>query len=403
MFKELKALKVIIFIILIFFVIKQQRLNRNNTQVVFKPSAYNENEEIKIETYSNFNNKNFKINIKNFINENIVIDTSINTKTTYKDIDTIDFLTQGYKLKTHRVRKMNKGFFLVNNKTPLVVKSLENSDITFVIPVVNKHLYTPTKNVRIFESDSNYISSKRNIEVDKHSKGLKPLFLFMEKKHKVNYITDIDLENLENIGKSKVLVLYGRLTFWSPKMMINIEKYINNGGKLLIASSDIFYAKFCYDKEKRELKTTLCDNFNNKKTKILSWNDVDRDTLYDNLTYMFHSNHGGRNIISKDIIFKDSLHPIFNKINKKKLSKQLNFCQWYIGSMKGLNKTETIVQIDCESYKNTINQGGIMEYKNNSGGKVLSLGSSDLCEEEQIKNKEVLNLFINSIEYLLLY
>lgn len=414
MFKDLKVVKIILFLFLAVLIASSQINEHKNTEFIFNPLSYNRQDTLSFSVVSNSSSQNYDIKIKSIISEETILDTTLSINKTYDYFNQVNFLTLGYPAERQSVTNLSlsSGVYLVNGGNPFVVSKDSQSDVTVVFPTANNLFYTAEKGKRIFESDSTYISTNRPSGIDVWTEGMIPFFKAVEKEHNVNYITDLDLENYSFLEKTKLVVLYGNLTFWSPKMLDNIELFIAAGGNLFIASSDIFYAKFCFDQSKSRLKVSSCNGVRPiPDSKIVSWNNnADKDNFLD-MRYSFHSNYGGENLGRTGVEIKQSKHPIFKGLDLLNISKVLDVGEYYMGISDihkrseylkiTSSKTSIIAQTNCKRKENLSMVGGVFEFEKEKGGKAIILGTSDLCLKENQTKNSIKKLYLNVINYLL--
>lgn len=415
MFKDLKLVKIILFLILAMIIVKSQITDHKNTEFIFNSTSYSKTDSLSFYSISNTPESRVPFVIKNVLTNKTVLDTFISVTKTYDYFDSLDFLLEGYPIKRESVRCLNikPGIYTSNNKNPFVVSKNSKSDLTVVFPGVNNLFYTPQNGVRVFDADYSDISANLPFSIDDWTKGLTSLFKDVEETHDVNYITDLDLENSVFLENTKLLVLYGRLTFWTPTMINNVERFIQNGGNILVASSDIFYAKFCFDKELKRLKLNFCDGFESTEpSKIQSWNQITNDKNALAMRYAFHSNYGGLNIDRKGAEIVNQNHKIFENINLSELVFALDIGSEYIGTLNvkknsdayknlSLYRMSILAKTYCKRGSKIDNIGGVFEFRKDNGGKAIIIGTSDLCLKESQSKTSVFKLFLNSINYLL--
>lgn len=407
MFRDLKLVKIIVFVFLFVAIVFAQITDHKNIEIIFKSKAFLSDEELNFQICSNTNEEKAPFIVRKVTSNAIVLDTTLKVNKTYDFFDEVDMLTQSNPSEPAFInKKFEAGIYTVNNKFPLVVRSEKKSDVTIVVPIINKHFYTFSNEKRIFESDSSFISKNRSIRLDEWTKGLAHFISELEENYNVNYITDLDLENNRLLKQSKVLVLYGRLTFWSHKMMDNFETFINQGGKVLIASSDVFYAKFCNNEETQRFTTLECVKIEEQGEKIQTWHKINNTNDFNKFRYKFHSNYGGENEDHSGLEINQKSHPIFKGVNLDDIAKDLDIGDRYLGIPKeghGINiqSLSAIAETQCKPNKNNEKPiGGIFEY-NENGSKAIVIGTSDLCLEDSQKKKDILKLFLNSIDYLM--
>jgi hypothetical protein len=416
MFKDLKVVKIILFLILAVVIVLNQINEHKNTEFIFKPLSYQSQDVFSFLIASNNSSKNHRFKLENVTSGEVMLDSSLTVNKTYDYFNQLNLLDDGYPTTSNEIQNLSlsPGIYIANDVNPFVVSKDKKSDITVVFPVANSLLYKAEKSKRIFESTSSYVSSDRPIELDVWTKGMLPFFKGLNNKHDVNYITDLDLENASILTNTKTIILYGQLVFWSSEMIYNVEQFLTNGGRLFIVSSDLFYAKFCFDNVNNRLEVVNCNSFSsNSNSKIQSWNNIAKDSNALAIRYSFHSNYGGENKSREQVQIQEKEHAIFQGLDLAKISKDLDVGERYIGVPnvekdskiyldRKMNQISILARTNCERQGEVNNIGGVFEYNKERGGKAIIIGSSDLCLKDSQSKKSVIELFNNIINYLLI-
>lgn len=415
MFKDLKFVKIILFLILAVVIVMNQINEHKNTEFIFNPLSYKSQDSLSFLVASNSYRNNYHFKLENIISNQVMFDSSLTINKSYDYFNQNNFLTNGYPIISMKIGGVNlsSGIYSINRQNPFVVSGHENSEVTFVFPTANNLFYKAENDKKIFEIDSSYVSVNRPIELDLWTKGLTNFFQQITEKHITNYITDLDLENYSSFSKTKILVLYGRLVFWSAEMISNVESFIAKGGHLMIVSSDIFYAKFCFDKVNNRLEVAACKSFEAfPESKLQGWNNNSVDTTYETMRYFFHSNYGGENTKRTSVKIKEPEHPIFQDINIIEVSKALDIGENYLGVpniekgsvgylSRRMAQISILAQTDCKVLGLNNKLGGVFEFQKINGGKAIVIGTSDLCLKESQQKESIQKLFSNTIDYLI--
>jgi len=409
MFKDLRYIKISISLILLFFVVSEVISSHKETQLVFKPNSFASNEAIKFKVASNQNIKNYPLQIKNKLNNLVVYDTTITIKKTYDFFDTLDFFVHGFPTQNNEYilhpKHLSSGIYEANRQFPLVIRGKGTETITVVIPTISNYFYTPIKEHSFFEQERPQLSLNRAINTDEWTKGLIPVFKKLEQKYSVNYLTDLDLEQKELFEQTSVVFLYGRLTFWSPLMLQNIMDYMEKGGKVLIASSNVFYAKFCMNYRDNIAEIRGCENTIGNH--LQSWKTVLTDTS--NIYRKLHSDYGGKTISPYGYTILQPKHPLLNNTN---LAKTIDFwAEYTVGTplkqevgdsiLPLYPNTSIIAYTPCKKTDKQSRVGGIILHRNSQGGAVLSLGSSDWCLPDNQNKPHIQQITLNAFDFLL--
>ncbi len=416
MFKDLKFVKIILFLILAVVIVMNQINEHKNTEFIFNPLSYKSQDTLSFLVTSNSSRNNYEFKLENIISNQVIFDSSLSLNKSYDYFNQNNFLTNGYPVNSMKIGgvKLSSGIYSINNLNPFVVSDRKKSEVTIVFPTANNLFYKAENEKRIFDTDSSYFSINRPIKLDLWTKGMIHFFQQVKEKYITNYITDLDLENYSTFSKTKILVLYGRLVFWSAEMISNVEKFISNGGHLMIVSSDIFYAKFCYDKINKRLEVKACKSFEAfPESKLQGWNDNSVDSTYETMRYFFHSNYGGENVNRTSVNIKEPEHLVFKGINLVAVSKALDVGGNYLGVpsvekgsvgylSRKMAQISILAQTDCKVLGRNNNIGGVFEYQKINGGKAIVIGTSDLCLKDSQQKESIQKLFSNTIDYLIM-
>ena len=80
------------------------------------------------------------------------------------------------------------------------------------------------------------------------------------------YIANTDVEDYSEISGSKVVVMYGHDEYWTREARENIDRFVDNGGCVLVLSGNTMYRRIVYDDP--AAPTTM-------HNQIPNWRDVD--------------------------------------------------------------------------------------------------------------------------------
>lgn len=299
---------------------------------------------------------------------------------------------------------LNSGIYLLNKKHPLIVKSKEKSDITIVYPFMNNLIYSNINFESVFTQNSPHTSLLRSSIVDQYSYGMSNFLIQIDTSYSVNYITDIDLEKIQLYNQSKLLLIYGKSTFWSPKMAESFLEYQSNGGNLINITT--FLANnICWQHSKN--KITLHDS----SSSISAWNTY--DTLMPISIAGVEHNKSGH---SENKFYKTHAinHPVFNDLNDSVLTIDATLFSappiyWhknepYLDFYKfNFHSGKILAYSDAHYKENSRLVKGIFLLKpKKTSGSIITLGTEDWCLQKNIGKKEELQTITkNAIDFLL--
>lgn len=403
MFKELKLIKLIIIAgLLAAILFKIDFLRLSVYQIYTDKLSYSLNDTINIfasskAKYPIFNKTSiFSLGGKELLSIKLDLAHSKNKKE--------EVLLNGDKIEKNIKVKLNAsifkpGIYLIAQDIPLIVTSKEKSDVTIVYPYLNNLIHQKVEEQSVFSLNLAKTSSKRSVEVDKYTLGLKTVFKDLNRSFKANYINDIDIADFQKIKNTRVLMIYGKSNFWTPKMKLNLKTFIDAGGSVLFISSYILNNVCWYD------NTNLLLFDSTRSNGIESWHgfngDAPRYTI--GTSYLY----GGKSVHEDYKLLKPK-HRIFKGVEELKLNAKLynsprvkwndsipiidtNVVKFYKVNILGYN--ESITPINKKGIK------GIFEFQpDTNSGKIISLGTEDWCLLEQPIRDKLVN---NAISYLL--
>ncbi len=396
MLKDLKYIKITIAFLLLGVIMYAHFKVEQRIEVITPPYAFSNKDTINFSIASNSHEDNYKVKVKNVLTSTVVYDTIMSVSPTFSSYDS-SAINQGfpkndYTLKTH----LPSGLYTIND-SPILVNEDKHTEVTFVVPFVNTHFYTPINNHWFFKSNSTILSLDKQIKIDEHTKGLLPFMREVSNKYSTKFVTDLDLEDKENFN-TNLLIIYGKSVFWSPKMLQNLLEFTQQGGNVLLISENAYYAQFCYDSQKNfantkceELKPFQPDNIQTWRPKL------DEEYLF---IRELHSVFGGEAADKYNLYIKAPQHACFSGIQDSVLS--IN-ARYFMGVAKKegnqpLENYKVLASVVCQNN----NLAGVIEYNNKQTGTiVLSLGSEDFCLKESQENPQIHKIMLNSVDYLL--
>jgi hypothetical protein len=404
MFNYLKVTKIIVFVgllVVIFFEINFSDFSMTECYT-HQPSYYSK-DEVKI-YYSSQKKFPFNVSIP-------VVD--VNNKEAFSvSLPFLQYTTKNDKVLSKGLQYTNghsfnipqnlkSGIYFINGKYPFIIKQKPIHKITVVYPFMNSLIYQPYQNKNVFSAKVPITSFLRTTYEDDYTKGLKKMFAEIN----ANFITDVDLEDENNIKHQKLIILYGKATYFTPKMKRNLDNYVENGGNLLIMSS-YYQNNICwYDSSNS--KVTL---IHPESDAIQSWQGYlsqqnDSITTLTPLNYAY----GGFSDKSDSLIILQANHPVLKGVAKINVETYLNMSLptiWdgkkpIIDTSKMKVHHAEILAYNKASYNNSKGVRGIFIFQpTKTSGKIISLVSEDWCLEKNFKNKDIQLITKNAIDYL---
>ena len=185
----------------------------------------------------------------------------------------------GYKLTcTYTLENYKSGIYLIDNKVSFLVKEkTRKTDFVVVYetntvevynyfggkdgyksaPYNNKKKYWDRQlgnlndRARILNFNRPKTSARKGDDVSVYCKPF--LKWCLNSEFDIKYISDVDLENFENIKNTRNVVICGHSEYWSMKMKNNIDKFTDSGNNLIILSGNSLWWQIRYDYDKNQI------------------------------------------------------------------------------------------------------------------------------------------------------
>jgi len=405
MFKELKILKLSLFAI--FLVIIIVNVSESNKISVFftTDTSHHIGSEIKVFQAGNFDSE-----------DDVFIVSDLEGEVVYKDVfEYVDNLEKNkvgneFSIANKKLVQLpdssKSGVYLMNDLYSLVLRSAKESDITIVYPYVNNLIYQDEGYGNMLSNELVGFNLNTHVLVDDYTKGLMGLFKFCSNNYSVNYISDVELENKDMYSSSKLIVIYGKTSFYSLLMKNNVIEFLKEGGNILLMSSSFSTNAIWVDNNR--VRFSVGDSSNNFK--LNSWlglNDDIRNKI--GLSYQF----GGKakTVIGQSYKVLNKEHKIFEGVELDEVPLSANryigaYCKWseedsaYIPENQ-FYKSEILAFNECKNGNLVDNLGGVYAIQpDSSSGVILSLGTEDWCLEKNQTNEVIFTISKNAIEFL---
>jgi hypothetical protein len=166
---------------------------------------------------------------------------------------------------TYNTKKLKSGIYFIGNVVPFLVKEPQlKSSLTVVFPYANFMVYSNEGGKSFSVSNSSHGIAAETLSLNRLPIFRNNPFAFIawvtkNYGHKnINFISDLDLENTENLAQTDLLILFGYQAFWTIKQRQNLDNYLKNRGNLFAICSYLIINKMTYHEDKKQL-TCLTD------------------------------------------------------------------------------------------------------------------------------------------------
>jgi hypothetical protein len=359
------------------------------------------------------------------INHDIVDSLILNLIKQANSMDTMMY-KNGYRYVnkyTYNTYKLKSGIYFLGNIVPFLVKEpqLKNS-ITVVFPYANFMVYSNEGGKSFGANNSSHGIAAQSLSLERLPAYTNNPFAFIawitkNYGHKnLNFISDLDLENGENVAHTNLLILFGYQAFWTIKERQNLDHYLDHGGKLFAMCASLINYKMTYHKDKNQLTyivpTGIHDSLLNEKNAAI-WNSFYANTKSIGCSSelscppeKLRENRGAYTIINKKhLIFKgievDSI--VIDTQNGNAID--ILDCNFKDipepnRSINGFILNE-ILAYDFDHLENRQKVTGIFNFKKTiQSGEIIVIGNEKWCFPDNIESAIISKITSNCIDYL---
>jgi hypothetical protein len=164
------------------------------------------------------------------------------------------------------VPPLSSGVYLWDNKVPFVVKARKKRmAILYSCNTENAYSSSGGKSLYNYNSSdkqsAHVVSFQRPIGIPQHSADFIKWYQQQNKKD-VGFITDIDMDDYDNIADASLLLIVGHSEYWTREARLNFDRFVDGGGDALILSGNTMWWQIRY---------------NSTKDKIICYKSLDQD------------------------------------------------------------------------------------------------------------------------------
>ena len=406
MFKELKVIKLLVILgllITLLYSIKPEKLA--GLYIITNKSSYEKGDTLRLFFKTGVSlDYAGEVSIKNIVTDKVVSELKVEFKNqgiTESNIIEKGFGT-GYSTETIIDDKFVPGIYSVDNVTTFIVSNNNKSDITIVYPYISSLLLESYDSENALNSEVRSVSQLRSVSIDKFTDNWLPFFKWLEDNYQVNYITDLQLENLSNYKKSKCLFVYGNSAFWTKKMKSSFLRYYDNGADVLVASTYLMNNVIWNDEKNNRLL------FNEEGTQngFTSWRAADGSPVLEEVGMSYTL--GSKGFRTSRFSIKNDNHALFCNISDSIV--ELSLAEFIGYPLKAPNvyyegfdffNVDLIATSAIDGFNDRTL--GMLELKKDSlSGTIISLGTSEWAEQEGFKTKgSLFKIAQNAAAYLI--
>jgi len=376
MFKELKVLKLVLFVVILLLIIFNINFNKYSGVTFFSSKAsYQLGEKIEVNV-GNLKNSSIKYQLKiSNWNGDIVVEEVIETALKVSNESLL--YSEGFQntfTKDITSTIKNNGIYFINDSIPFFVNSNNSKDITVIYPSLGNLLINRfgDSNQNAFDDISKTIWSQRPVGMDEKSRNLMNFLKNEFSNLSIEYVSDVDTKIGEVINNSKLLIIYGYCRYTTIENWKAINDYIVSGGKVLFFNT--YFPEYTMERiNEKQLKFTF-----NAEGKF----EMVTDSLIP-----FHYNTGG---YASEMKYQKGGNAISN-LNYSSLKVNGNG-NLFVGSKVG----EYWYSIPTK-YNDLNGKSGVIMVNN----QLVSMGTEEWLADENFSREEIRNTTKEVVNYML--
>ena len=176
---------------------------------------------------------------------------------------------------TYDPSKLESGVYLWEKKIPMIIKSNGDKQISLLYPSNTENAYCISGGLSMYSTPNaaTIVSFSRPILLSTFSKSFLEWINLTNFRTNLNYIADIDLEDITILDNSKLLIIIGHSEYWTRNARINIDKFIENGHDVIILSGNNMWWQVRYDIKNKQLicYKDMTDPISDPLLKTINW------------------------------------------------------------------------------------------------------------------------------------
>jgi hypothetical protein len=173
---------------------------------------------------------------------------------------------------------LRSGVYLVDGLVPVIVKAppTEPVDMVIVYPSNTSAAYNDAGGRSLYTADpATGVSFLRPAGGNQLS-FFNPFLIWMARldlPYRIRYVADIDLDDYDEIGDAKLLVIIGHSEYWTRAARENFDQFVLSGGNALMLSGNNMWWQVRYSRDRTRM---ICyklvhDPFSNPLLHTINW------------------------------------------------------------------------------------------------------------------------------------
>ncbi|MGZ3752578.1 MAG: N,N-dimethylformamidase beta subunit family domain-containing protein, partial [Mucilaginibacter sp.] len=146
---------------------------------------------------------------------------------------------------------LKSGIYTWAGSIPFVVKGTKTSyDLTVVYPTNTLNAYNFSGGKSLYAPDFNNRATVLSF-LRSNTLGYGEFYKWLDKQsYNINYISDSDLDDYNQIKNSTVVAITGHSEYWTKQARLNIDKFVESGRNVLMLSGNSMWWQVRYNKSK---------------------------------------------------------------------------------------------------------------------------------------------------------
>jgi hypothetical protein len=189
----------------------------------------------------------------------------------------------GYQYKpTTRIKvpEIPSGIYLWNNSIPMVVKN-RSAKVVVLYSSNTENAYSPSGGKSLYDFNSLEskkavkVSFRRPIALPRHSEAFLR-WIVRQPVADVGYITDMDMDDYNEIRKASLLIIPGHSEYWTLAARQNFDRFVEDGKSALVLSGNTMWWQVRYSEGLDQMicyKSAEDDKIKSPQLKTTRWND----------------------------------------------------------------------------------------------------------------------------------
>jgi hypothetical protein len=147
--------------------------------------------------------------------------------------------------------KLTSGIYNISNKIHFLVTNPERNAEVLVLFHSNTHqAYNNNGGANLYSTGVTAVSFHRPLKLDKFANEF---VKWNDTPYKFDYISDVDMDNYDNLAPYKLLVIVGHSEYWSHEGRANLDRFIAAGKNVLILSGNSVWWQVRYNADKTQM------------------------------------------------------------------------------------------------------------------------------------------------------